>query len=79
MTSEKQFPEGAVMVFGATGGIGKVVAYEFAKAGTPVAIMWRSKKDDADELAQKIEAAGQKGEHTSMRRDRARRAASRNR
>ncbi|QJB70695.1 SDR family oxidoreductase [Parasphingorhabdus halotolerans] len=49
------------MVFGATGGIGKVVAHEFAKAGTSVAIMWRSKKDDAEALARDIEATGQRG------------------
>ncbi len=60
MTNDSLFPKGAVMVFGATGGIGKVVAREFAKSGTDVAIMWRSKEDDAQALAQEIEAAGQR-------------------
>ena len=60
MTEKDNFPKGAVMVFGATGGIGKVVAREFGKAGTNVAIMWRSKSDDAEALARDIEAAGRK-------------------
>ena len=54
------FPEGATLIFGATGGIGKVVTHEFAKAGSEVAIMWRSKRRDAEELANKVEATGQK-------------------
>lgn len=60
MTNQSLFPDGAVMVFGATGGIGKVVAREFAKAGTDVAIMWRSKQDVAQELADEIESEGRK-------------------
>lgn len=48
------------MVFGATGGIGKIVAQEFAKAGTDIAIMWRSKEEVAYALAKEIEATGQK-------------------
>lgn len=60
MGLELTFPKGAVMVFGATGGIGKVVAREFGKAGVPVAVMWRSKQDDAAALAAEIEAAGAK-------------------
>ncbi len=60
MNQTDEFPKGAVMVFGATGGIGKVVAREFGKSGTAVAIMWRSKKDDAEALAAEVEVAGQK-------------------
>lgn len=58
--SEPLFPNGCALIFGATGGIGRVVAREFAKAGTDVAIMWRSKDDVAEKLKADIEAAGQK-------------------
>ncbi len=56
----KDFPEGAVMVFGGSGGIGKGVAMEFAKAGTNVAICYRSKKDVAEATAEAIRALGVK-------------------
>lgn len=54
------FPKGTALIYGATGGIGRVVALEFAKAGSDVAIVWRSKKDVAERLAQDIEALGRK-------------------
>jgi len=53
------FPNGAAIVFGATGGIGRVVALELARAGSDVAIIWRSKEDVAKELAADIKAIGQ--------------------
>lgn len=60
MGSEPMFPAGAVLIFGATGGIGAAVAREFAKAGSDVAIVWRSKEVAAKALAAEIEAAGRK-------------------
>ena len=54
------FPKGAAIVFGATGGIGRAVCLELAKAGSDVAIMWRSKEDVAKDLAQQIQALGRK-------------------
>ncbi|MGW8204721.1 SDR family NAD(P)-dependent oxidoreductase (plasmid) [Sphingomonas bisphenolicum] len=56
----QMFPEGAAMIFGGSGGIGKGVAIEFAKAGTDVAICYRSKEAVAQETAQAIEALGVK-------------------
>ncbi|OCC25385.1 oxidoreductase [Croceicoccus estronivorus] len=53
-----KFPEGAVIVFGGSGGIGKGVAMEYAKAGTNVAIGYRSKKDVAEATAEAIRALG---------------------
>ena len=58
MTDQAQFPEGATLIFGATGGIGAAVAGEFAAAGSDVAIMWRSKQAEAEVLA-KLELAMQ--------------------
>ena len=54
------FPKGGAIVFGATGGIGRVVCLELARAGSDVAIMWRSKEDVAKKLAKEIEAIGRK-------------------
>lgn len=66
------FPEGAVIVFGGSGGIGKGVALEFAKAGTNVAICYRSKKDVAEATAATIRALGVKASiHQADVRDRA--------
>ena len=55
-----QFPEGAALIFGATGGIGAAVTGEFAAAGSDVAIAWRSKQAEAEALAERIEASGRK-------------------
>lgn len=66
------FPEGAVVIFGGSGGIGKGVALEFAKAGTSVAIVYRSKKDVAEKTAETIRASGVKASvHQADVRDRA--------
>lgn len=55
---DRAFPDGAVAVFGGSGGIGKGVALEFAKAGTDVAIFYRSKKNVALATAEEIRAIG---------------------
>jgi len=54
----QDFPEGAAIIFGGSGGIGKGVAIEFAKAGTEVAIVYRSKQDVAEATAETIRALG---------------------
>ena len=60
MGEGSQFPDGATLIFGATGGIGAAVAGEFAAAGSDVAIAWRSKQEEAEALAERIEASGRK-------------------
>lgn len=57
---DRDFPEGAVAVFGGSGGIGKGVSLEFARAGTDVAIFYRSKKEIAEATAEEIRALGRK-------------------
>lgn len=52
------FPEGAALVFGGSGGIGQGVALEFARAGVPVAVGYRSKAEVAERVARDIRAAG---------------------
>lgn len=58
--SDASFPAGATMVFGATGGIGKVVAREFGKAGSDVAVMYRTKEELSKEVAKEIDDADRK-------------------
>nr|WP_198351167.1 SDR family oxidoreductase [Sphingomonas formosensis] len=57
---ERDFPEGAVALFGGSGGIGRGVAVDFARAGVDVAIFYRSKRDVAEEAAAEIIALGRK-------------------
>jgi 3-oxoacyl-[acyl-carrier protein] reductase len=58
--TEKLFPEGAVLVVGGSGGIGRFVCKEFAKAGSDVALTYRAKKDTADEIVGDIKKLGRK-------------------
>ncbi|MBF9149858.1 SDR family NAD(P)-dependent oxidoreductase [Novosphingobium jiangmenense] len=55
-----QFPDGAVIVFGGSGGLGRGVAVEFGKEGSDVAIVYRSKQAVAEEAAAQIAAMGRK-------------------
>lgn len=55
-----QFPDGAVIVFGGSGGLGRGAAMEFAKEGSDVAIVYRSKQAVAEEAAALIAAMGRK-------------------
>lgn len=57
---DRDFPEGAVAVFGGSGGIGQGVALEFGKAGSDVAVCYRTKQDVAERTAAAIEAGGAK-------------------
>lgn len=52
------FPAGACMVFGASGGIGQGVAREFARAGSALALCYRTKADLAERLAAELRDLG---------------------
>ncbi|MCX7282651.1 MAG: SDR family oxidoreductase [Novosphingobium sp.] len=56
----KQFPEGAAIVFGGSGGIGRGVALQLALAGSDVAIVYRSKQDVAERTAEEIRTTGRR-------------------
>ena len=56
----RTFPEGAVAVFGGSGGIGKGVALEFARAGADVAVFYRSKREVAEAVAEQVRELGRK-------------------
>lgn len=51
---------GATLVFGGSGGIGQEVAKSFARAGSDVAIVYRSKQAVAETVAAAIAAKGRK-------------------
>ncbi|SFR90055.1 SDR family NAD(P)-dependent oxidoreductase [Sphingomonas jatrophae] len=53
-----QFPQGAALIFGGSGGIGQGVCDAFARAGSAVAIAYHSKRDVAEARCREIEAAG---------------------
>ena len=55
-----KFDNGAAVVFGATGGIGRHVCLELAKNGSDVAIVWRSNEILALELVSAIQKMGRK-------------------
>lgn len=42
------FPDGAALVIGGSGGVGKAVCREFARAGTGVALTYNKKRDIAE-------------------------------
>jgi len=55
-----EFPEGAAIIFGGSGGIGQGIAIEFAKAGSDVVICYYSKKDVAEKAAEAVRGHGVK-------------------
>ena len=60
MEQQKDFPQGAVLVFGGSGGIGQEVAKAFGRAGTDVAVVYRSKREVAEKVAASIRTLGVK-------------------
>jgi 3-oxoacyl-[acyl-carrier protein] reductase len=58
--TDKQFPDGAVLVVGGSGGVGQAVCLEFARAGTDVALTYHKKREVAERLAAQIQSLGRK-------------------
>jgi len=57
---EPMFESGAALVVGGSGGIGSVIAREFARAGSDVALTYRTKQAAAEQTADAIRALGRK-------------------
>jgi len=57
---EPMFEPGAALVVGGSGGIGSVIAREFARAGADVALTYRTKQAAAEQTADAIRALGRK-------------------
>ncbi len=55
---KNEFPNGATLVFGGSGGIGQGVALEFARVGVPVAVAYRTKAEVAERVAGQIREEG---------------------
>lgn len=58
MKQEKQFPQGAALVFGGSGGIGSAVVRSFAQAGSDVAIVYNTKREKAEAAAAQVRECG---------------------
>lgn len=58
MMQQANFEDGAVLVFGGSGGIGKEVAKCFGQAGANVAVTYRSKQEVAQQVVSEVEAMG---------------------
>lgn len=58
--ADTDFPNGAVLVFGGSGGIGQEVAKSFGQAGSNVAVTYRSKQSVAEKVVSEISANGVK-------------------
>ena len=58
--SDQLFPNGAAVIVGGSGGIGRFVCTEFANAGSDVAITYHNNQAPAEEAAEKIRATGRK-------------------
>ncbi len=56
--TEALFPQGAALIVGGSGGIGRYVCQEFANAGTDVALTYNKNKQVAEETAEKIAKTG---------------------
>src|SRR4051812_14156200 len=58
MSLLSQFPEGAAVVIGGSGGIGGAICQGLAEAGTDVAFTYHRNADAAQSLAAALQAAG---------------------
>ncbi|MEZ5532154.1 MAG: SDR family oxidoreductase [Steroidobacteraceae bacterium] len=58
--TDRLFPDGAVLVVGGSGGIGRAVCVEFARAGSDVALTYHRKRNTADQVAAEVEALGRR-------------------
>jgi 3-oxoacyl-[acyl-carrier protein] reductase len=54
------FPNGAVLVTGGSGGIGRAICLRLAEAGLNVALTYRKNQSSAEEVLKAVEALGQK-------------------
>ena len=57
-TNEAEFPQGAALVIGGSGGVGAVICEELARAGCDVALTYRGNEARAKEVVAQVEALG---------------------
>ena len=68
---DTEFPAGAALVIGGSGGVGRAICTRLAQAGTDVALTYRNNAEGAKEAAQAVRSAGQEAEvlHLAARPD----------
>lgn len=54
------FPDGCALIFGGSGGIGRGVARTFAECGSDLAVVYRSSRQPAEDVAEKARTLGRK-------------------
>lgn len=54
------FPSGAALVIGGSGGIGRAVCHELARAGSDVALTYRGRQAVADEIVAELRSLGRR-------------------
>lgn len=75
MSTDELFPDGAAVVIGGSGGIGRAICEAFARAGSDVAFTYRSNEHAARELSASVAASGRRA--LALQLDLANRAESR--
>ncbi len=60
MAAGELFPDGAAVVIGGSGGIGRAVCEAFARAGSNVAFTYRSNEQAAREVSEAVASAGRR-------------------
>jgi NAD(P)-dependent dehydrogenase (short-subunit alcohol dehydrogenase family) len=60
------FPEGAAIVIGGTGGIGRSICERLSAAGSDVAFTWRRNAETADAVAEVVRKAGRRVDHAAL-------------
>ena len=62
MTTTADFPEGVALVIGGSGGVGAAICEELARAGSDIALTYRSNEKRAKEAAAAVHALGRSAE-----------------
>ncbi len=66
MSTEPSFPQGAAIVAGGSGGIGRARCEALARAGADVAFTYRSNVQAAGEVVRAVESAGRKAHSAAL-------------
>lgn len=59
---DRDFPDGAALIVGGSGGIGSVISLAFAQAGCDLALTYRSNRARADEVVAEARGMGRRAE-----------------
>lgn len=54
------FPDGCTVIFGGSGGIGQGISRTFAEQGSDIAVIYRTRREPAEQVAEQARALGRK-------------------